>query len=142
MPGELPDQDMTILHKRAACTEDYSFSLVYQGAEKGYGWAVSAGAPDQLNQVKLPGAAIPDKWQQIVVTFDGTDKKIYVDNREIDLEDLEEADFDNTGSNSNLFIGQNNLSEVVIDDLRIYNKILNPTERQAIFLETANYYLE
>jgi len=142
MPGELPDQDITILQKRAAGAEDFSFSLTYHGAKKGYGWAASAGAPEQFNEVKLIGAAIPDRWQHIVVTFDGTDKKIYIDNREIDLEDLEEADFDNTGSNSNLFIGQNNLSGVAIDDLRVYNKILEPTEIQAIFLETANYYLE
>jgi len=145
MPEELPEQDMTILQKRAAGSEDYSFSLLYQGTEKGYGWAISAGAPEQLNQVKLQGTAIPNKWQHLIVTFDSTDKKIYIDNREIT--DLEESSIDNPGTDSHLFIGrdadgQNNLSGVAIDDLRIYNKILTSAERQAIFLDETNYYLE
>jgi len=147
---ELPSGGMTILHKRATGPEDYSFALTYQGAEeKGYGWAVSTGKSGPLTQVKLPGAAIPDRWQHIIVTFDNTStiRKMYIDNREINSQDLEEADFDNTGNNSNLFIGRNaaggnNLSGVVIDDLRIYNKILEPAERQAIFLDRTNYYLE
>lgn len=147
MPEELPEQDMTILHKRATGSEDYSFSFTYQGTEKGYGWAASAGAPDQLNQVKLLGAAIPDRWQHIIVAFDSTtlEKKMYIDNREIT--DLESSSINNPGTDSRLFIGrnaagQNNLSGVTIDDLRIYNKILEPTERQAIFLGEINYYLE
>jgi hypothetical protein len=145
MPGELPDQDMTILHKRTVGAKDYSFSLTYQGTEKGYGWAVSAGAPDQLNQVKLSDAAIPDRWQHLIVTFDGTNKRMYIDNREIT--NLESSSINNPGTDSRLFIGQNaagqnNLSGVVIDDLRIYNKILESTERQTIFLGETNYYLE
>ena len=151
MPEDLflEEQDMTILHKRAVGSEDYSFSLVYDGTEKGYGWAVSAGAPDKLTQVKLPGSAIPDRWQHLIVTFDSTStiREMYIDNREIDSDDLEEADFDNANGESHLFIGQNadgqaRLSEVAIDDLRIYNKILESVERRAIFLGETNYYLE
>jgi Tfp pilus assembly protein PilV len=141
MPEELPEQDvMTILQKRAVGSEDFSFALTYQGAEKGYGWAASAGAPDQLNQVKLAGAAIPDRWQHIVVTFNSATLEMYIDDNKID--DLTPSIISNPGTDSRLFIGQDNLSGVAIDDLRIYNKILEPAEIQAIFLGKNNYYLE
>lgn len=142
MPEELPKQDMTILQKRAAGSEDFSFALTYYSDEKGYGWAASAGAPDQLNEVKLPGAAIPNKWQHIVATFDAAtlEMKMYIDDNKIS--DLTPSTISNHGSNSHLFIDQNNLSGVAIDDLRIYNKILKPAEIEAIFLGETNYYLE
>lgn len=147
MPENLPEeeQDMTILHKRAVGTEDYSFSLVYQGAEKGYGWTASAGIQTELSGIKLENSAIPDRWQHIIVTFDGTTWKMYIDDNEII--NLESSTISNAGSNPYLFIGRNadghnNLSDVIIDDLRIYNKILEPIERQAIFLNENKYYLE
>jgi len=147
MPGELPDQDMTILHKRATGLEDYSFSLVYDGVEKGFSWAASASAPAEFSGIKLANAAIPNRWQHLIGTFNGTNKKIYIDNREVDEADLGPATLSNAGTDSRLFIGrnaagQNNLSGVAIDDLRIYNKIPEPAERQAIFLGEINYYLE
>ena len=140
IPEGLPEQNIPILQKRAVGTEDYSFSLTYQGVEKGYGWAISAGVPEQFNQVKLQGSAIPDRWQHVVVTFDGTNKKMYIDNRE--TADLESSLINNPCTDSHLIIGQNNLSGVAIDDLRIYNKVLEPAEIQTIFLEKTNYYLE
>lgn len=149
MPEDPLEQNMTILHKRAAGSKDYSFSLVYyyneDEDEKGYSWAVSAGAPDQLNQVKLSGAAIPGRWRHIIVTFDGTTKKIYINNKEIAAS--EGFTINNPGTKSHFFIGrdaggQSQLSEITIDDLRIYNKILESVERQAIFLDKTNYYLE
>ena len=142
MPEGLPGQDMTILQKRATGAEDFSFSLTYQGTEKGYGWAASAGAPDQLNQVKLAGAAIPDKWQHIVVTFATAtlEMKMYIDDNEI--VGLTPLAVSNPSTGSHLFIGQTSLSGVVIDGLRIYNKILTPAEIQAIFLGENNYCLE
>ncbi|HUW71737.1 MAG TPA: LamG-like jellyroll fold domain-containing protein [Candidatus Humimicrobiaceae bacterium] len=145
-PEEFPEENRTILRKRAANAEDFSFALSYLGAEKGYGWAVSKGPVEQLNKAISTGAAIPKRWQHIVVTFDGTNKKMYINNREIYLEEGD-LKFDNVGTNSNLFIGQNaayqeNLIDFAIDDLRIYNKVLDSSEIQTIFLGKTNYYLE
>jgi hypothetical protein len=149
MPDPLPEQDMTILHKRAAGSEDYSFSLIYEYDENeniyGYGWAASTDLPNEFNNIELANTAIPNRWQHIVVTFDGASKKIYIDNQNVGV--LKEFTVSNSGDNSNLFIGQNaesqnQLLNVAIDDLRIYNKILTTTERQAIFLSETKYYLE
>jgi len=145
MPEILRDQDMTILQKRAAGSDDYSFSLIYHGAEKGYGWAASVGASEQLNEVKLANTAIPNKWQHIVAIFDGITLEMYIDDNKIN--DLTSSIISNPGNNSNLFIGQNavgqsRLSDIAIDDLRIYNRVITPTEIQTIFLDKINYYLE
>lgn len=145
-PEELPEENRTILHKRAVSYEDFSFTLTYLGAEKGYGWAISKGPAEQPNKAISTGAAIPKRWQHIVVTFDGINKKMYINNREIYLEEGD-LKFDNVGTNSNLFIGQNaadqeNLIDFAIDDLRIYNKVLDSSEIQTIFLGKTNYYLE
>jgi type II secretory pathway pseudopilin PulG len=135
----LPEQDMTILQKKAAGSDDFSFALVYKSVEKGFGWAASVGMPEEFNQVKIAaGSVIPNKWQNIIVTFDGVNKKIYIDGQEIS--NLSETTLKNTGSNSNLFLGQN--AQATIDDLRIYQKILEPKEIKAIFLEKTSYYLE
>ena len=149
MPEELSGQDMTIFHKRAAGFEDFSFTLTYHGAEEGYGWAISTGVPDLLNEATSTGTAIPNRWQHIVVTFDGTTREMYIDNREIETtDDPEQPSINNPGTDSHFFIGQNDvtgqdrLAEASIDDLRIYNKILTPAEIQTIFLGNTNYYLE
>ena len=149
MPEELSGQDMTIFHKRAAGFEDFSFTLTYHGAEEGYGWAISTGVPDLLNEATSTGTAIPNRWQHIVVTFDGTIREMYIDNREIETtDDPEQPSINNPGTDSHFFIGQNDvtgqdrLAEASIDDLRIYNKILTPAEIQTIFLGNTNYYLE
>ncbi len=149
MPEELSGQDMTIFHKRAAGFEDFSFTLTYHGTEEGYGWAISTGVPDQLNEATSTGTAIPNRWQHIVVIFDGTTQEMYIDNRKIETTgNPEQPSINNPGTDSHLFIGQNDvtgqdrLAEASIDDLRIYNKILTPTEIQIIFLGNTNYYLE
>lgn len=148
-PEDLPEEDMVIFHKRAAGFVDFSFALVYEYDENeetyGYGWTASAGAPADFSDIKLAKAAIPNRWQHILVTFDGTSKKIYIDNRETG--NSEEFTISNSGSNSNLFVGQNaagqnRLAGAAIDDLRIYNKILTSVERTAVFLAKNNYYLE
>jgi len=149
MPDPLPRQDMTILHKRAASSEDFSFVLTYLGNEEGYGWTASSGAPNQLTGVKLPGTAIASKWQHFTLTFNRENEKyeMYINNKKIPAGELEESTVNNPGTSSHFFIGQNavgqnRLSEVAIDDLKIYNKILDPIEIQTIFLGKTKYYLE
>lgn len=147
MPEELPEENMTIFHKRATGPEDYSFSLIYLSAEgqKGWGWAAAKGRPEEFSQILFSETIITERWQHIMVSFDGTTKKMYVDNKEATV--LEQLIVNNRGDNARLFIGRNPsgqkpLSGAAIDDLRIYREIPGPAEKQAIFLGKTNYFLE
>jgi Tfp pilus assembly protein PilV len=143
MPDPLPENDMVILNKKANGSEDYSFLLIYHENEQGYGWAISSGT-ENVSLVKSSNTVVPNKWQNIIVTFNGENRKIYIDNNEIT--DLETDEWDNPGSGSLLSIGKDLTGQDnfigIIDDLRIYNKILTQKERISIFLNHLNYYLE
>ena len=142
------EEDIAILYKRAAGSADLSFSLIYGYDEEtgvyGFSWAVSRGQ-GSLEQIITRGPVIPDRWQHIVATFDGNNRKIYIDNRQITDLDQKTVSIDDTSSD--LFIGinatdQTSLAGAAIDDLRIYDEALGSAEIQTIFLGIPNYYLE
>lgn len=144
MPEDLPEENMTIFHKKAVSSNDFSFTFTYYGQDKSYGWAASLG-PNDLTEIKLVEGAIANRWQHIIVTFDGNSPQMYLDNRM--AYDLEAGSINNPGTESHLFMGQNAAGQnysagVAVDDLRVYNKILDSVERQAVFLSKTNYYLE
>lgn len=151
MPETLPEKDMTIFHKRASGSEDFSFALIYDFEEvenkKNYRWlwSASTGAPDEFSDTQLADFIAPNSWQNIILTFDGQNKKIYINNKEIITS--KGSTINNSGSSSNLFIGQNTGGQnpslgINIDDFKIYNRVLRDAERQAIFLGKTNHYLE
>ncbi len=143
LPDPLPETEMVILNKKADETDDYSFLLIYHGSEQGYGWAISSGT-GQITRARSSSTAIPNKWQNIIVTFDGGTRRMYIDNNEIT--NLQIMEWTNPGTESNLSIGKDLAGQDsfigTIDDLRIYNKILTQKERISIFLNHINYYLE
>lgn len=142
LPDPLPDNSGMILHKRAADLEDYSFALIYDKDDKGYGWAASSGAPGNLDYIRSINTAIPGEWQYVAATFDGVGKKLYVDNNRID--DVIVSTLANKGTNSNLYIGQqadgDKKHKGIIDDVRIYNHALSENEIMSLYLGDINYY--
>src|SRR4030042_4517511 len=141
-PDTLPDSNMTILRKRAAYPEDYSFAFVYNQEDKGYGWAVSSGTTGALDYIKSTNTVLFGQWQHIVVTFDNSERKIYMDNNLIN--DTVTSTLANTGSNYDLYIGQeadgSDNFKGMIDDIRIYNHALSANEIMSLYLDQVNYY--
>ncbi len=141
LPDPLPDNSGVILYKRAAGTGDYSFALLFNKDDNGYGWAVSPGSPENLDYIRSTSTAIAGEWQYITATFDGTDRKIYVDNSRID--DVVVSAMAN-GGDSNLYIGQGATGgskyKGTIDDVRIYNHALSESEILSSYLGDINYY--
>ncbi len=143
LPNPLPNTEMVLLNKRANGPDDYSFLLMYHGSDRGYSWAISSGT-GRVIKARAPNTAFPNKWQNIIVTFDGNTRRMFINNNEItNLEPMEGA---NPGTESNLSIGRDlagqNSFTGTIDDLRIYNKILTRRERISILTNHLNYYLE
>lgn len=134
----------TILQKRAKTSEDFSFALFYSPNKKGYGFGISRGRPENLEAVFSKDTAIAGKWQHILVSFDGENRKIYIDNREITS--LETGFWENSGGDSHLYLGQssqgNQRLKGYLDELRIFDKILSFSERKALFLGKRIYFLE
>ena len=88
------------------------------------------------NHERVTGTSINDnKWHHVVGTFDGSTLRIYVDGKEENSTSYSGTIA--TGSGSDLFIGaedygnspyyQDNL-ECIIDEVRIYNRVLNDEE--------------
>jgi len=144
LPESLPEQTMVLLHKRATGTNDYSFALSYNKAEKAYEWAISKGQENNLTSVKALNVAVKEKWQHLLLTYNNIDRKIYIN--DVEIINTTPSSFSNAGDNSNLYIGQkanqSNKFAGIIDDLRIYNKILNNKEKLEIFLNDNNFFLK
>ena len=144
LPDTLPDNNGIILHKRAASTQDYSFALVYNKDNNGYDWAVCSGALENMPNIQSTNTAMPGKWQYIVATFDGVNRKLYVDNNKID--NIIVSTLAHSGTDSNFYIGQqangDNKYKGVIDDVRIYNHALSESEIMSLYLENINYYTQ
>jgi len=142
LPSPLPSDSGIILHKRAMDSEDYSFALLFNKDDKGYGWAVSQGASENLEYIRSTSTAIAGEWQYITATFDGTNKKLYVDNNRID--DVVISTLANGGADDSLYIGQgadgSNKYKGFIDDVRIYNHALSESEIMLSYLGNINYY--
>ena len=142
LPDTLPDSNMTILHKRAAYSEDYSFAIVFDQETEGYGWAISPGNSGALDYIQSTSTALAGEWQNIVVTFGSVGRKLYVDSNLID--DTADSSLVNNGSDSNLYIGQaadgSDKFEGMIDDVRIYNHALPGNEIISLYLGDVNYY--
>jgi type II secretory pathway pseudopilin PulG len=144
LPDILPSASgtMMILYKKATNPEDYSFALIYNKDDKGYGWAVSQGSSENLDYIKSTSTVIAGEWQYVTATFDGTDKKLYIDNERIN--DVASSTLENSGTDNNFYIGQgadgNNKYEGFIDDVKIYNHALSESEIMSSYLGNINYY--
>ena len=142
LPNPVPNNNGIILHKRAIDSQDYSFALVYDKNNNGYGWGISSGTPENLDHIQSTNTVMPGQWQHIVATFDGVNKKLYVDSNQIN--DTVISTLDNSGNDSDIYIGQqadgNQKYEGIIDDIRIYNHAISENDIMTIYLGDINYY--
>jgi len=141
-PGTVPETDQAILSKRAAFSDDYAFSLVYEADAKGYSFGVSKGNSEALISVRTEKTALAGQWQNITAVFNGAERKIYIDGNLIG--NAEASSLANNGSDSDLYIGQqadgSNKLKGFIDDLRIYSHALSESEIMSLYLADFNYY--
>ena len=142
LPDPLPDSSGVILYRRAEDTEDYSFILLFDKEDEGYGWAISQGRLESLDYIKSTNTAIAGEWQYITAVFNGVNRGLYVDNNRIN--DVIFSTLADSGTDSNLYIGQKPGGEDkykgLIDDVRIYNSALSENEIISLYLGDVNYY--
>jgi len=143
LPTLLLENSGTVIYKKADSPEDYSFALIYDKDSKGYGFAVSQGAPETLEYIQSTSTATAGEWQYIVAVFDGETKKLYVDNNMIS--DATTSSLAYNGTDFDLYIGQGpggiNKYKGVIDDVHIYGQALSEKEITSSYLGNVNYYM-
>jgi len=141
LPDPLPEEEMTIAHKRATEQDDYSFMLKYNG-QGGYVFGISPGT-GEMSGVRIDNAAREGEWQHITASFNQTNREMRINNKGYSLypENIE-----NPGEESHLYLGQNAQGEErfegSIDNLYFYNKELTSKDRSDLFLGNTIYYLK
>ncbi|HSK05060.1 MAG TPA: LamG domain-containing protein [Kofleriaceae bacterium] len=95
--------------------------------------SLSGGSPHSL---RSPGTIPPGEWHHVAGRFDGTEKELFIDGKEVDEVDVT-IDYDG----HDIYLGgdQNGGDEVlhwdgVLDDVRIYNRDLTDDEIAALAL--------
>lgn len=132
----LPDNDGFIVRKFSPGAEHISFALLYDGFNKGYQFTASLGTQFfDLPTIRAERTAVLNQWQHIVATFDGLNKKIYINGSLIETIQASSA----ITQTNNLMLAENIAGEV--DDIRIYKKALDPEDVMNIFLGNMNYFL-
>jgi len=122
------------IHKLQTASGQLSFTL-HPDTESPI-WGVEDTSGD-MSRVDSGISLIPNRWNHIVGTFDGTDRKIYINgvNATISTASI----ITNTGTSTDLFIGKRadggQFFEGELDSLRIYSKVLSSSEIHNQWLE-------
>jgi len=142
LPDTLPDNDGTIIYKSATGANDYFFTLIYSKNHQGYGWVVSSQILENSNYIQSKNTAVPGEWQHIIATFNGTDRNLYINNNRIN--DSTISAFSDDQNNSDIYIGQEASGikkyNGIIDDVRIYNRVISESEIMSLYLGNINYF--
>ena len=127
---------------------DYHLAITKSGRVDFYNWRIASGNDPTGKHITATGVIALNTWQHVLVTWDGTVNKIYVDGNPVSIES---TTLTGTGWGTGHELGRANYDSVFkagvaddyifngkLDDVRVYNQALNSTEVSNIYYQDSD----